>query len=292
MFVCPNGAFYVGRIRAVDDSNYTISPPFIARAPSIGATFVILYDEPAMRPSPFAGKQWGLFAAGYNPLLAEKVAFVMGTVTDNKKFWIGSGSSFAPTIDVDPTSPFTGGLSYGLNAWLYTRDNIWGTLTPDGTSSPDSGTESMTWLDQGVPFVAHIRASTTGRTFHKQSVVTGLVVGENNMTSVTAITDPDFDGTGFACDPGGNYLMTRHGAGARGKSSDAGATWASLGSLPVGNWFFQYAGGAGVTSRWIAAGAVIRYSPDFGVTWQNKESSSLNQITFTPGIDMIRVVEY
>jgi hypothetical protein len=293
MFICPNGAFYVGRIRAVDDSNYTTSPPFIARAPFIGATFTILYDEPAMRPSPFAGKQWGLFAVAHNPLLSEKVAFIMGTVNENKKFWIGSGSSFAPTIDADPTSFFPGGLSFGKGYWLYTRDDVWATATPDGTSSPASGTESIDDLYQDVPFVSHVRASTTGRTFHTKPGGGGLVVAEDNLSSITTITDADFpDGPGFACDPTGNYLMTRYGAGARGKSSDAGATWATMGSLPVGIWTFQYAGDAGVESRWIAAGAVIRYTPDFGVTWENKESSSLNQITFFPEIDMIRVVEF
>lgn len=298
MFVTPNGALYVGRLSVVDSSYVSGLPgslfeaPFIARAPSIGATFTVLYDETTIRPSPHAGKNWGLFAVGYNPLVADKVAFVMGTVTDNKKFWIGSGISFAPTIDFDPTSDKKAGLSYGLNKWLYTREGVWGTLVPDGSAGIDSGSESIAELDIFTPFLSHVRASTTGRTFHLKAGGGGLVVAEDNLDSITTITDADFDGTGFASDPSGNYLMTRYGAGARGKSSDAGATWAALGSLPVGGWVFQYAGGKDVTSRWIAAGAVIRYTPDFGITWQNKESASLNAITFTPAIDMIRVVEY
>lgn len=294
MFVCPNGAFYVGRVHTVDDGNYTITPPFIARAPSIGSTFTVLYDEPAMRPSPFAGKNWGLFAVGHNRLVPEKVAFLMGTVNENKKFWIGSGSSFSFTVDGDPTNNGLAGLSYGLGVWLYTRENIWATASPDLTTAIGSGTAGMDNLDPFPPFVSHLRASTTGRTFHNKAGFGGLVVGEDNLTSITTITDSDIDTTGFATDPTGMFLMTRYGAGARGKSSDAGATWATMGSLPPSNYVFQYAGGAGVTSRWIAAagGSLIRYTPDFGVTWENKESSSLLQVAFGATIDMIRVVEY
>ncbi|MDQ3004339.1 MAG: hypothetical protein M3R47_03005 [Chloroflexota bacterium] len=290
MFVTPNGALYVARVRVVDSGNYTVSPPFIARAPAIGATFTILYDESGMRPGSPVGN-WGLYGIAYNPLVSEQVAFVKGAVNTDKKIWIGSGSSFAAGAVVDVGDSFAGGLSYGLNNWLYTRYSHFSRISANAATVLATGSPSVGPLYTLEPHTGDARASTTGRTFHGINGSNGLIIGDNNLVSTTTITDALFSsGAGLATDPSGLYLMGRQ-SGGKNKSSDAGTTWSALPSLPVGNWFFQYAGGAGVTSRWIAAGAVIRYTPDFGVTWQNKESASLNAITFTPAIDMIRVIE-
>lgn len=83
--------------------------------------------------------------------------------------------------------------------------------------------------------------------------------------------------------------MTAALVGGKGKSSDYGATWATLGSLPVGShWCFAYAG----PGRFIAANAVVRYSPDFGATWENKENSSLTSIVPFPNINMLKVLGF
>ena len=87
--------------------------------------------------------------------------------------------------------------------------------------------------------------------------------------------------------------MGRYDTGLRGKSSDYGATWATLGSLPVGTWVFKWAGGADVAgSRWIAGGATIQYTDDFGTTWADKTSSSLLAIDPTPSVIGMQVIEY
>ena len=291
MFVTPNGALYAGRARIVDDGNYTASPPFIARAPSIGATFVVLYDEPAIRPSPFAGKQWGIWGAAMNPLLPEKVAFVLGTHNEaSRKIYVGAGSSFTPGVSLSHsffTDPNC--LSYGLGFWMFCDYDGVQLIVPSGASVDSS-------VSIGVA-PGHQRASTTGKTFHQINGSNGLIIGEDNLATDSTISDIDMAAFGtnsevFAVDPTGMFGMMRYGAGARGKTSDGGATFASMGSLPfTSSYVFAYAGGEGSDSRWIAAFSVVRYSPDFGVNWENKEGN-ITQIAPFPAIDMIRVVEF
>ena len=105
----------------------------------------------------------------------------------------------------------------------------------------------------------------------------GYVVGENNLATNTPYTDATFDGKGLACDPSGVNLMGRQSAGAKAKSSDGGATWLALSSLPPGNWNFAYLGGTGSEQWWVAAGgSSIRLSKDFGTTWLNREGNLLS----------------
>jgi hypothetical protein len=85
--------------------------------------------------------------------------------------------------------------------------------------------------------------------------------------------------------------MARQGSGGKIRSSDGGATWSALANLPVGNWFFAYAGGAGVESRWIAvSGTQIKYSDDFGDSWSDRLGNMLS-VAPIPAPNMIRVIE-
>lgn len=290
-FKTPNGALFCAYTANADFGGFT--PFFVARAPSIGATFTVLYDEPSIRP-PSPGvftDPWGLYAVGYNPLVSEQVAFIMGQANVDQKIWLGSGSSFAAGAAISSTV-FLGGLTYGENAWLYTRYNHFSRIAPNGGSVLATGTPPIGSMDTFSPFLSHVRASTTGRTFHTIDGGGGYIIGENNLATITTIADADFAGKGFACDPSGMFIMTKYGAGARGRSSDGGATFGTIPSLPFGVWWWDYAGGAGVTSRWVAAGgSSVRYSPDFGDTWANKEGN-LTQLVPLPNIDGVKVVGY
>lgn len=290
-FVTPNGAFYVAYTDVVDSGNYLSKPFFIGRAPSIGATFEIVMQESDIRPSPVGG-QWGLFGVARNPLVSEQVAFVSGVVGVDKKIHVGSGSSFSNGADVDIADLRLGGLSYGQNGWLFTRLNAYTRISLTGGSILGTGTPAIDALDIFAPFLGHVRASTTGRTFHLIAGGGGYVVADGDLTTLNPIVDSSFDGTGFASAPDGMYLMTRYGPGGKGRSSDGGATFGAIPSLPPGPWWFDYAGSAGSTSRWVAAGgSSVRYSPDFGDTWLNKEGN-LSQLIPVPNIDGIKVVEY
>lgn len=293
-FMTPNGALYAAWVTEADPGNYLTRQFFVARAPSIGATFAVLYDEPAIRPVVHTGlaPNWGIFAVGYNPLVSEKVAFIMGQQTVDKKIWIGAGSSFAAGAVVDNGSLLLAGLSYGQDAWLYTRLDHYSRIATGGGSILGTGSPGIDALDIFDPFLGHVRASTTGRTFHLKSGGGGYVVGDDDLATVNTITDADFEGTGFACDPSGTYIMVKYGAGQRGRSSDGGATFGTIPSLPFGNWWWSYGGGAGATSRWVAAGgSSVRCSLDFGDTWLNKEGN-LTSLVPIPSINAVKVVGY
>ncbi|HZM22066.1 MAG TPA: PKD domain-containing protein [Anaerolineales bacterium] len=293
MFMTPNGALYAAYCDVVDPANYTLKPFFIARAPSVGGTFTVIKDEPSVRPSPATGFiNWGLFSVGFNQLVSEQVAFIIGQNNVNKKIWTGAGLSFAAGADVDTASIKLAGLSYGFGVWLHTRLDHYSKIAANGASVLATGTPAIEALDIFTPFLAHVRASTTGRTFHSKSGFGGYVIGDNNLATVNTFTDSDFEGQGFACDPTGQFIMTTYGAGARGRSSDGGSSWSSIGSLPFGNWWWSYGGGAGVDSRWVAAGgSSIRYSPDFGDTWLNKEGNLLSIVPI-PSINGVKVLRF
>ena len=291
LFRTPNGAFYAAFYAVADSGNYLTLPFFIARAPSIGGTFAVLYNEPSIRPSPpLTGKQWGIFAAAHNPLVSEKVGFVMGEVNVSKKFWIGSGSSFAAGAFVDPSNLAYGGLSYGLGYWLYTRYQHFSKIAPGGGSVITTGSPNIAQT--------HVRAGTTGRTFHEHGDGNDMYIAENNFASSTLVNLTENinleEVVGvpyyFSCDPTGTYMMTRFDTGQKGKSSDGGYTWSPLSGLPPGNWWWSYAGGVGTASWWVAAGgSSIRLSKDFGTTWLNREGNILS-VAPVPNINMVKVL--
>lgn len=230
-----------------------------------------------------------MFGVGYNPLVAESVAFVIGTCNVDKKIWIGAGSTFAAGAVVDTSSVFIGGLTYGFGNWLYTRGNHFEKIAANAGSVVTSGSPAIGNLYGFEPHLDHVRASTTGRTFHLRQGGNGLVVGENNLATITTYVDASFDDSrGFASDPSGTYLMSNYTGKA--KSSDGGATWLALSSLPPGDWFWSYAGGTGTGSWWVAAtGSSIRLSKDFGTTWLNREGNILN-VAPIPNINGIKVL--
>ncbi len=279
MCVCPNGAVYVAFIPA----SQTFS--FLYRAPSVGGTFVKVFESALSSPTD-PDYLWGV---GYNPSQPEQVAFIKG-VSGGNRLYVGAGSSYTAGVVLNDGNIRQNGISFGLNAWLLTHYNQFVKVNAAGTSVVGSGTSPLNHI------VEHLRASTTGITFHPANGADAFFKGDNNLATEVQVSSGQTvsiqDGSFFKvadCDPTGQYIMTRALTGARALSTDFAATWGALGSLPVGNYCFGYAGSA---SRWIAAGAVVRSTLDGGVTWITKENSSLTAISPFPNINLIQVLAY
>lgn len=276
MDVCPNGAVYVAFLHG------TSGDSFIARAPFIGGTFTLFATGSIIR------------AAAINPLASEQIAFVTRATSGSSTatFHVGTAASYSNGVSLTHNN-FWGPrcLSYGLGAWLLTSYDLFYKINAAGTAVSATGTTAV------VP--DHLRASTTGTTYHAQNGANALLQGVNNLASFVTIS------TGLSvgfldissgveyysgdCDPTGQYIMAKALAGGKGFSTDYGASFGTLGSLPPGHYCYAYAGSP---SRWIAAGPIIRYTDDSGVTWATKENSSLTAFDAFPLISMVKVVEY
>ena len=304
-YVTPSGVLYAGRFTRIPGNVWGGHADYfmVARAPYIGGTFEIIQDRDTLEAEGAPGffDAWGITALNINPLVSEQAAFVVRKDQPStvEKIYIGAGTSFSAGAALDPVggggAPAVG-LSYGLSRWLYLRYGGWQAISADGATVVGSGTDGNLTLLNNSEAESIVRASTTGKTFLPGdglgSPTKDMYVGENNMASGVWISDSDISMLGMACDPSGQLLMSRYGVGAKGRSSDGGATWSPLPSLPPGVWYFAYAGNAGSESRWVAAGgSAIRYSPDFGDTWLNKEGN-IQQIAPIPSIDGVKVVEY
>jgi hypothetical protein len=295
-FQTPSGACYCGYINI---QNTSTGATFLARAPSLGAAWTVLYDQTNL--SPINAHDWGVSGLGVNPLLADTVAAIIQLGSDEvPRFYLGSGGVFTGGLAIASTYFSTWSVSYGLGKWMVAsfgnQSNGKVRILPaDGSSVTVASTP--TYVDR-----PHVRASSTGTTFHQTAVSSGydIVIGTNNFTSYTPLNignslafDDRFGGPGyFACDAAGRYMMSR-GSGGKQRSSDGGFTWGGIPNLPAGNWWFDYAGpGDGGLARFVAAGgSSIRYSPDFGDTWLNKEGN-LTSLVPLPDIDMIKVLVY
>lgn len=304
-FVTPNGAVYAWRFGSNSAAEWTSHNAyhFVARAPSIGATFTMLYD-PVILGNPGAGRE-GVNILAYNPLVPETVMIIIADSTQTAGRWkamIGGGASFAAGVqNLEGSGGGSGGncgLAYGLGKWLYTKLGKFTRIAQDGSSA--EAFTNLTGLEVSSADVNQrtcIAASTTGKTFiagdELGTPARVLNLGIDNLLSNTWIGDTQINGvTGMACDPTGLYLMSQYQAGNKGKSSDGGNSWATLPSLPPGNWRFAYAGTAANNSpsRWVAANAVIRFTKDFGASWVEKTTASLTAINPTPDIVGVQVL--
>ncbi len=316
-FVTPNGAVFVWRMDTVQADEFPgggattgLTDYFmLMRAPSVGGTFVPVYSRETVSPSdyPPGSDSIGLLAVGFNPLVPESYAFTSkdspGGVTPVFRGHLGSGTSFSTgatgVYGTGAGSNAGGGLSYGLGKWLLTGLNRYQLLSPDMSTileshpSPAGGVSLASEIWQN----SIVRVSTSGKVYVPASGDPSsriLATAENNdVSTLTFLSDSTFGFTGFACDPTGQYMMGRYGGFlGRGFSPDYGATWAGMGSLPAANYYFAYAGQGERVPRFIAMGGVIRLTEDLGTTWINKESASLLAIAPFPDLVGAQVLEY
>jgi len=282
--VCPNGAVYVSLIRLQDPDPGS----FIARAPALGQPFTVFLGPPSTTTE-------SIRAIAINPTVPEQIGFVTGERdAPTWTFHVGNYASYNNGANL----VFVNGLkaiSFGNNAWLATRNDVFIKVNAAGTSVISSGS-----LVGATP--NHMRAGTaTGDVFCAGSSTDHYVKITNNGASITTLntgngivivqTSSGIDYWVADCDSTGRYQMM-HGLGTvKAKSSDFGVTIATIPALPTAfQWAFAYAGMMGSLPSFIAAGAVIRYTPDFGITWAEKTTPSLTSLNPFPNINIIRAV--
>lgn len=313
-YVTPSGAVYIWRPAVTSSEHWNDGSAYfmLARAPSVGAPFVILFDnftvsaegnEPA--PGEFGA---GLIAAGFNSGLPDSFAFTErrtpGGTSPFKVFRLGSGGSFSDgaigVMDSGFGSTTGTGLSYGYGRWLNVGYNRYELISADGATilethlnangagSPPTFTGAD---DSYTRFPA--RVSTSGKLYLRATnAPTTLCTADNNLlTSLSFIGDSNFRMLGFDCDPTGQYMMSYYTVGQRGKSGDYGNTWATMGSLPLGSYHFCYAGQSAALPRFIAFKSTVRLTLDFGTTWITKENTSLTDIAPVPNLVAAQVLE-
>ena len=290
--VCPNGVVYAAFL---DENNNDV---FIARAPTIGGTFVIVEDATSIKAKYPPGATASVYAINCNPAYSETVAYVIGNRASSiADVYYGSGGVFAAGANLTNVE-HPGSISYGLGIWLFTYAGahagpvgFYRRLTSDCSAVIDT-TESGHYR-----WVYHVRLGVTGYTYHYYDEAgQTLKKGTNNLETDedigSEIYAQDFEDL-IALDPTGMFIMTSYSSTRKGKSSDGGAAWSDLGGLAyVGNiWRFAYAGGTGTASRWVAGSSYMQYSPDFGVTWETRQGN-LNVISPLYQIDIVKVIGF
>lgn len=285
----PSGGIYIFR-REIDWTGGH-GAPFIAYASAPGATFTIIEDVASITAK-HGGTLQFVSAVGVNQING-KVMYIIGSNTDYAHVYIGEGTVFSEGATITGIHTGTGArfgnVSFGDGSWVFTGNNSsfnmgWWRISEDGLTLEASASRTP-------PYAHHIRVGTSGKLYHFGRIDV-LTYSTDNCASFTDIVDAQFkQGVDqcIACDPTGNFLMLNWTASAlKGKSSDAGATMTALPSLPYGGQYnFEYCKDAGVQSKWIAAKGVVRYSPDFGNTWQNKEGN-IYSLVAVPNIDFVR----
>ena len=290
-FQTPSGACYCGHT----GNGTTAHDAFVARAPALGGTWVILYDVNNLQLS--GGARWGIHGAGHNPLLSETVGLVLYKSDDGAPyFYIGADTSFVQGALVSATGyNFQFSVTYGLGKWMVCSygnqsNGRIKVLNSNGLSV------SSTPACDGALNPAHFRAGTTGTTFHQRSGE-GMFIGTNNYATENVNTDTDirifstggqFQNCSSVADPTGQYIMGYYGAGHKGLSSDGGYSWGLLPNLPFTNLY--YFENLGNSQKWVAAGGSVIYeTPDQGASWANRVGNLQSLIPF-PNIDLVRAV--
>jgi hypothetical protein len=272
MGVCPNGAVYVAFL---DDA----AGSFIARAPFIGGVFTVM-----SLPQDYA------MAIAINPLVSEQIGFfTANNGSADATFHVGTATSFNTGVVVPGSNFwFPASLSFGDNSWMITSNDQFYKINAAGTSTISSGVTSSQ--------PNHIRAGTTAIIYTtdtpdrfiitRDSFATTSIANSGNSISIMNLSVGIWY-RNMSIDPTGQFLMTYGLAGHKARSSDFGSTWVAIPNLPPGvQWCFAYAGANGTAPRFIAANAVIRFTPDFGNTWVEK-GGNITGINPFPNINYV-----
>jgi hypothetical protein len=290
-FQCPNGAVYLG----VYEKNFQRWVDTIYRAPAIGAFWEKVIDQTWLTAN--EGTDGGIIGMGYNPNKAEEVAFIaIGSAAGfqtPRHFWIGNPSGWTQGASVSIITNFVGNITFGTNKW------VWGANRAAEENfviySADGSTQETVSSGMGQgSIVFHYRAGTSPFLIKKGTLDSSILIysQDNGATFAQIDVDPETIGGNLEISPDG-YMMGDLGVALKGRSSDFGFTWGANANLNPGSWYcWKWCGGAGATSRWIAARANIWYSPDWGGTWQDKDGNMPYLIPLSPTILKIIVPGY
>ena len=282
--VCPNGAVYVGR------SGVGVNT-FLARAPYVGGTFVILETATSI-----ATKLSGIAADSdvtdfeCNRLATEDVVYVISRYGVNSQAYRGAAGTYTAgaTWGIEGT---TGSLSYGAGAWLAMAE-IAGAAVKKVVLSADASAVVSSASIFSYLYPAHTRAGSSGKTVHFGDV--DIYVGTNNLASYVTYTPSGYgNGAVRAVDPSGALLMSFHSSSTALKSSDGGASFASVSLLPVAqSWGFAYVNGTGASSCWIGVsnGGYIYYTDSFWVNTPLDKRGNVASLTPLPHLDIVKVI--
>lgn len=300
----PNGELYVAHRRATGFG----TGPFIAYSPGIGQNFTVIEDATSIAAKFSGSVTQGVNALGIDPLTG-RVAYVISSGNAinvmSSKLYIGSTTSFAlagASLDTLLHVNSIGNISYGNGKWRLTgtatdtASSKYIKINGDGSAVNDNiFAGSQVGLDTSS---CHVPLDTTAIVYMLRDNAfikitdNGAVSGDFTNLIGSLLNFEDLWDNATAIDPTGTLLMVSWDTGHRGRSSDGGATITGIPNLPFGGRYaFAYAGGDGAESRWIAARAIVRYSPDRGETWDNREGN-LSGLSPVPIIDVVKVIEY
>ena len=277
--VTPGGAVYVP-IHTPTNSHFVK----IYYAPALGAPFTEIINQDYF--DTYETEESGdiqIKGLGFNPNKPDEVVFIMG-VSGFLRAWIGNGTEgFTPG---DSWTGSTGGsgwgnVSFGNNKWIFdlpfSVTTTWlFRFNADCSSLEDDFNSGASSYPSGGN--SHIRAGTSGIIFIPGAVYWAR--SEDNAVTIDNDTPVDAIQNSAAISYDGNYMMAVVlDGGDRGRTTDGGTTWTGIPNLTYGGkYYFAYAGGDALDSRWIAARGTVYYSNDFGESWEDR-SGNLSYLT-------------
>ena len=290
VIVTPNGSVW-----CIGDAQGASGNQFVAYAPAIGQPFTIVVDQAWLTAAyPAAvGNVRTVFAISFNPNFPEKVAFMAGY--DNgggytTDIWIGDHNGFTKGATTTNNRAFpTVDLTFGADTWRLTPNNSNGTSANFTRYSLDGSTINLHTANIGAGLNNHM-GNTERFIFYSGLGGTDIKNTLNNGTTISANISFSHAGSHGGLSDDGLYGMLPDTVAGKSRTSDEGATWGAIANLPPGGAYrFAWAGGQGVTSRWVAAKGIVRYSKDWGHTWLNKEGNLLTLLPI-PNISLVYVV--
>lgn len=274
--VCPNGAIYVG-FCAADDTRI-----FLATAPYLGSAFTVVEDYDSIHAkcgSPYTTR-FGDFEV--NPAEAEQIicAYNVSGI-DQMHIYIGSGTTW--TGGAIFTTPWTCKISAGLDNWFLTSAGNYVVLSGDGTSVITSGSV-FSYL-----VTLHARLGATNETLHYGDG--NLYLGHNYLTSYTTLDSSGVFPGIVGISPDGNLILTNRVSAVPLQSSDMGSSFTEVATLPAESFAYEFIGGSGTLSQWLAVAAEhIYYTEDFFGSDPVSKVGNLLDLVASPQLDMVKVL--
>lgn len=289
-FITPNGAVWC---LLVGVSSKTYIYDRLYRAPFVGGEFKLIVDRAWLEGQYPGYPTYQISSIAYNPKKPEEVGVVMGgldagILSKNINLWVINYPTMTRGTAVIGTHIRHGSLSFDPTAKEWTLiEDVLGSIPVI-----DYALWILDYAGATIKFAAAaygsvdtpilLRGTNSSKLFiYNVAGNNNFYISDDNGRNVNAIGDSQQVGTtrwSYACSPSGQFIMGNWTLAAlKGASGDYGYTWTGLGSLPPGGAYaFAYAGGGnGESSGWIAANGIVRYSPNYGSTWVNKEGNLL-----------------